>query len=116
MDPEQSQAQRNRKSETRLGYFLYAYYTDRAEVEPNMIRMPLVGAEPGLVSQDHSGHHVHGGRSGSDHKAVVGVEHELGARTLVPRSNAIVGLVQTLPGGDVVAAVETRSVESGHFV
>lgn len=71
--------------------------------------------ESEVTHEDHSAHHVHGGSRGRGHESVVRVEHDLGARALLPLTEAVVGLVDALPVGNVVTAVETGRGEAARW-
>jgi hypothetical protein len=62
--------------------------------------------------ENHSAHHVHGSSRGRGQQSIVRVEHELGARALLPLTETVVGLVHALPVRNIVAAVEPGRVDT----
>lgn len=97
-----------------LAYLQYSALPDHRPGPAAFYQSP--GAKhlvPGLVAEDHAEHHVHGGAAGSDQSGVVGVEHDLSARALLPLPETVVVLVEPLPRRNVVLAVKTREVGHG---
>lgn len=77
---------------------------------PVLAHLSISPLPPSLFAKNHAEHHVLSSGSSGDHQGVVWVEHVLGSWSLVPCSHAVVGLVESLPGWDVVLAVHAREL------